>query len=103
MTPQSEAGLVARLAETDDAMLTLRREMRRLLVVVTLAIIIFAAAIVVTLLIVDRQVNQIRSNSTAACVEVEGLKVAIRQKLDESDDPRERETVTLFEAQPCPR
>jgi hypothetical protein len=99
----TKGGFTARIAETEDTMLVLRREMRRLLVVVTLAIVIFAAAIVVTLLMVDRQINQVRSNSTAACVEVEGLKVAIRQKLDESDDPRERETVTLFAAQSCPR
>jgi cbb3-type cytochrome oxidase cytochrome c subunit len=84
-------------------MTTLRREMRRLLVVVTLAIVIFSAAIVVTLLLVDAQVKQIKSNTTLACIEVEGLKVAIRMKLNRSDDPQERKTVTLFEEQPCPR
>jgi hypothetical protein len=106
MTPP-EAGLVARLGETDDAMMTLRREMRRLLVVVTLAIVVFASAIVVTLLLVDSQVSQIRSNTTLACIEVEGLKVAIRDVLNQSDAGREEgqtdEFLLLFAEQPCPR
>jgi cbb3-type cytochrome oxidase cytochrome c subunit len=103
MNPPPDSGLVARLAETDDSMTALRREMRRLLVVVTLAIVIFAAAIGVTLLLVDSQVNQLRAIGTVNCAEVEGLKVAIRDVLRQSDSEQMDEFLLLFEAQPCPR
>jgi cbb3-type cytochrome oxidase cytochrome c subunit len=101
--PPPEAGLIARLAQTDDAMMVLRREMRRLLVVVTLAIIVFASAIVVTLLLVDSQVKQLNAISTANCAEVEGIKVAIRDVLNQSDTEKTREFATLFAELPCPR
>jgi cbb3-type cytochrome oxidase cytochrome c subunit len=98
-----DAGLVARLAQTDDTMTTLRREMRRLLVVVTLAIVIFASAIVVTLLLVESQINQLQSVGTVNCAEIEGLKVAIRDVLMQSDSDQMDEFLLLFKELPCPR
>jgi uncharacterized protein YoxC len=102
MTPP-DVGLTARLAETDDAMAALSREMRRLLIVVVLAIVVFASAIVVTLLLVDSQVKQIKSNTTLVCVEVEGLKFAIRDVLKQSDQGQADEFLLLFKELPCPR
>jgi cbb3-type cytochrome oxidase cytochrome c subunit len=77
--------------------------MRRLLVVVTLAIVVYASAIVVTLLLVDSQVQQLKSVGKVNCAEIEGLKFAIRDVLNQSDTQETREFAALFAEVPCPR